>query len=94
MTFNLSCFTSSLSFKVWWRFIAKLEKIVIAVFDELVRRAVQAVEEAIAFYNDFLEKQVRYRQETPEQRQAEKAWIDQQRLELAQVENGIEAILN
>ncbi|NDJ19386.1 hypothetical protein [Myxacorys almedinensis] len=34
------------------------------------------------FYNDFLEKQNRYQQETPEQRLAEKAWIDQQRQHL------------
>jgi DNA-binding protein H-NS len=53
-----------------------------------------AIEQAIAFYNDFLERQERYQQETPEQRQAEKAWIDQQRRELGQVQHGIEAILN
>jgi hypothetical protein len=53
-----------------------------------------AIEQAIAFYNDFLERQERYQQETPEQRQAEKAWIDQQRRELEQVQHGIEAILN
>lgn len=49
---------------------------------------------AIAFYNYFLEKQNRYQQETPAQRQAEKVWIDQQRQQLMQVKNGIEAILN
>ena len=54
----------------------------------------QALEEAIAFYNDFLERQERYQQETLEQREAEKAWIDQQRRELEQVQHGIEAILN
>ena len=37
---------------------------------------------------------MRYQQETAEQRQTEKAWIDQQRLELAQVQNGISAILH
>jgi hypothetical protein len=34
------------------------------------------------------------RQETPEQRQAEKVWIDQQRLALMSVQSGVEAILN
>ena len=47
---------------------------------------------AIAFYNYFLEKQNRYQQETLETRQAEKAWIDQQRQQLVQVKNGLEAI--
>lgn len=72
----------------------KLETIVVTVFNELVRLATQAIEQALAFYNEFLERQVRYRQETPEQRLAEKAWIEQQRQELARVQNGIEAILN
>ncbi len=33
----------------------------------------------IEFHHDLLEKQNRYRQETSEQRLAEKAWIDQQK---------------
>ncbi|HEY9779510.1 MAG TPA: hypothetical protein V6D09_05155 [Leptolyngbyaceae cyanobacterium] len=40
------------------------------------------------------EKQARYQQETPEQREAEKAWIDRQRQELDRVQKNIEAILN
>lgn len=72
----------------------KLETIVIIIFDELIRLAEQAIEQGLTFYNDFLERQMRYRQETPEQREAEKAWIEQQLQELAQVQNGIEAILN
>lgn len=50
-------------------------------------------EQAIAFYNYFLERQNRYQQETPETRQAEKAWIDQQRQQLVQVKNGLKVIL-
>jgi hypothetical protein len=42
-------------------------------------------EEAIAFYNNFLERQNRYQQETPDQRQAEKVWLAQRWLELGQV---------
>ena len=38
----------------------------------------EIVERLIEFYHDLLEKQNRYRQETSEQRLAEKAWIDQQ----------------
>jgi len=46
----------------------KLEKIVVVIFDELIRLVTQGIEQAIAFYNDFLEQQARYQQETPEQR--------------------------
>jgi hypothetical protein len=46
-----------------------------------------------SFYDDFLERQERYQQETPEQQEAEKAWILQQRQELEQLQKNIEAIL-
>ncbi len=54
----------------------------------------QAVQKEIAFYNDVLEQQERYQQETPEQREAKKAWIEQQRQELARIQGGIEVIFN
>jgi hypothetical protein len=73
---------------------SKIEEFITAIFDDRVKLATQALEQAIAFYNDFLERQERYQQETPEQREAEKTWIDQQRQQLEQVQNGIEAILN
>jgi hypothetical protein len=73
---------------------SKIEKFITAIFDDRVKLVTEALEQAIAFYNDFLERQERYQQETPEQREAEKAWIDQQRRELEQVQHGIEAILN
>jgi hypothetical protein len=73
---------------------SKIDKFITAIFDDRVELATQALEQAIAFYNDFLERQERYQQETPEQREAEKAWIDQQRQQLEQVQRGIEAILN
>ncbi|HEY9600289.1 MAG TPA: hypothetical protein V6C85_01675 [Allocoleopsis sp.] len=72
----------------------KIEKFITAIFDDRVELVTEALEPAIAFYNDFLERQERYQQETPEQREAEKAWIDQQRQQLEQVQRGIEAILN
>ena len=73
---------------------SKIDKFITTIFDDRVKLATQALEQAIAFYNDFLERQERYQQETPEQREAEKAWIDQQRHQLQQVQDGIEAILN
>jgi hypothetical protein len=72
---------------------AKIEKFITAIFDNRVELATQVLKTAIAFYNEFLERQNRYQQETPEQRQAEKAWIDQQHQELVQVKIGLEAIL-
>lgn len=72
----------------------KIEKFITAFFDDRVKLATKAITKAIAFYNYFLEQQKRYQQETPEQREAEKAWIDQQRQELARVQDSIEFILN
>jgi hypothetical protein len=74
--------------------MSKIWKFITAIFDDRVKLATEALEQAIAFYNDFLERQERYQQETAEQREAEKAWIDQQRQQLQQVQDGIEAILN
>jgi len=76
------------------RVASKIDKFITAIFDDRVKLATKALEQAISFYNYFLERQERYQQETPEQREAEKAWIDQQRQELARVQNGIEAILS
>jgi hypothetical protein len=73
---------------------SKIEKFITAIFDDRLQLATEALEQAIAFYNYFLERQERYQQETAEQREAEKAWIDQQRQQLEQVQNGIEAILS
>ncbi len=73
---------------------AKISNFITVICEERIKLATEALEQAIAFYNDFLEPQERYQQETPEQREAEKAWIDQQRQELDRVQSGIEAILN
>lgn len=71
-----------------------IEKFIIPIFDDRIKLATEAMGKAIAFYNDFLEQQERYQQETPEHREAEKAWIYQQRQELTQMQDGIEVILN
>lgn len=72
----------------------KIDVLIHSIFDDRVKLATEALEQAIAFYNDFLERQERYQQETPEQREAEKAWIERQRQQLQQVQDGIEVILN
>ncbi len=71
-----------------------MENIIKAIFDDRVKLITEALEEMLAFYNYFLERQDRYQQETAEQRETEKAWIDQQRRELERVQQGIEAILD
>jgi hypothetical protein len=48
----------------------------------------------LSFYNDLLEKQNRYRQETPEQRLAEKAWIDGQKRSLLEIQAKLDEIIN
>ena len=73
---------------------SKIDKFITAIFDDRVELATKAITKAIAFYNYFLERQDRYQKETAEQREAEKAWIDQQRRELERVQQGIEVILN
>ncbi len=72
---------------------AKIEERINAIFDNRFQLVTKAITQAIAFYNDFLERQERYQQEPLEQRETEKTWIEQQRRELEQVQNSIEAIL-
>ncbi|MBE9226926.1 hypothetical protein IQ264_15975 [Phormidium sp. LEGE 05292] len=76
--------------KVW----STIENDISLYFDEQVKLATHAIDEAIAFYSDFLAKQERYQQETPEQKETEKVWIKQQREELQRVKQGLEEILN
>jgi uncharacterized tellurite resistance protein B-like protein len=71
-----------------------IDEIVTVIFDDRVKLAIQYLAKTMSFYDDFLERQERYQQETPEQREAEKAWIYQQRQELEQVQKNIEAILH
>ncbi|MBW4479775.1 MAG: hypothetical protein KME54_23745 [Tolypothrix brevis GSE-NOS-MK-07-07A] len=72
----------------------KIENFITAIFDDRIKLATETMTKAIAFYNDFLEQQERYQQETPKQREAEKAWIYQQHQQLAQIQDGISVILN
>lgn len=86
---------------IYWEEVVKfknqvttiIDDIVSVIFDDRVQLASEAIAKVISFYDDFLERQERYQQETPEQREAEKAWICQQRQELEQVQKNIEAIL-
>jgi hypothetical protein len=87
---------------IYWEEVVKFKNevtsisddIVNVIFDDRIKLTSEALARAISFYDDFLERQERYQQETPEQREAEKAWISQQRQELEQVQKNIEAILH
>jgi len=83
-----------------WAEVARLEEEVAEKSDQRIKFMIdtrvdlmkQALEQAIAFYNEFLEEQERYQQETPEQRLAEKAWIDHQRQELEKLQKSIRSL--
>ncbi|MBW4548215.1 MAG: TerB family tellurite resistance protein [Symplocastrum torsivum CPER-KK1] len=86
---------------IYWEEIVKfknevsstIDDIVTAIFDDRVKLATQALAKVISFYDDFLERQERYQQETPEQRDVEKAWIAQKRNELERMQKNIEVML-
>mgnify|MGYP000254971980 CR=1 FL=1 len=71
-----------------------LDNVILAIFDARMKLAIQTVEKAMMFYNNFLEKQVRYQQETAEQRATEKNWIECQRQQLREVQQYIDAVIN
>lgn len=71
-----------------------IDNFINAIFDDRLKLGSQALVQAMRFYDDFLEKQDRYQQETPAQRQAERAWIDSQWTEIKRLEKGIKVILN
>lgn len=79
-------------------FVNDIKKIILdnmaSRFNECFDFALTTTTNLIKFYNAFLEKQNRYEQETPEQREAEKAWIDQQRQKLDDIQKQINIILN
>jgi hypothetical protein len=71
-----------------------LDDLILEIFDERMKLAIQTVEKAMMFYNNFLEKQARYQQETAEQRAMEKDWIEYQRQQLREVEQYIESVIS
>ncbi|NEP59345.1 MAG: hypothetical protein F6K31_20405, partial [Symploca sp. SIO2G7] len=71
----------------------KTIEVINSIIEDRVSLATESIGQVILFYTDFLERQYRYQQETPQQRNAEKAWIDEQRQQLEQLSSSIEAIL-
>ena len=87
---------------LFWEEVVKFKKevstaidnFINSIFDDRLKVGSRALAEALIFYNEFLEKQDRYQQETPAQRQAERAWIDSQWTEIQTMEKAIKIILN
>lgn len=73
---------------------AAINNFINSIFDDRLKLGSQALVETIGFYNEFLEKQERYQQETPAERESERAWIDAQWAEIKKLEKGIKVILN
>lgn len=69
------------------------ETIIKAIFDERLSLINQWLEQAIAFYNNFLEKQTRYQEETQEIRQIEKSWLNEQKEQLITMKQNIDDLL-
>ncbi|NES21475.1 MAG: hypothetical protein F6K41_21730 [Symploca sp. SIO3E6] len=71
----------------------KIIEVINTIIEDRINLAIKSIDQVILFYTDFLERQYRYQQETAQQRNAEKAWIDQQRQQLERVSSSIDAIL-
>jgi len=69
---------------------AKIEGRVELVINDRLAILQKVVKWTLTFYNHFLSLQKRYQQEAPEQRAAEKAWLDQQRQQLQQLLDSVE----
>jgi len=63
------------------------------IFDELNNRLIDVIEEGIKFYNNLLEKQKSYEEETEEKRNSEKQWLDSQKHEFQMIQDNINNIL-
>ncbi|MEQ9357638.1 hypothetical protein [Coleofasciculus chthonoplastes] len=72
----------------------KIKEILVLVIDKKIQSATDIAEQAVSFYEEFLQRQDRYQEETEQQRNAEKAWISQQRQELEKVQKNIEVVLS
>ncbi|XZN93339.1 MAG: hypothetical protein ACM65M_11165 [Microcoleus sp.] len=72
---------------------AIIDNLIILIFEDRINLSIQTIEKMMRFYNDFLDKQVRYQKETPEQREAEKDWMELQSQQLREVQQHIESVI-
>lgn len=72
----------------------KLNQIINEVFNSRLEAASQVIAEAISIYENILEQQEKAHQENLEQRETEKAFINQKRQELEQVQKELQTMIN
>jgi hypothetical protein len=71
-----------------------IERIVTSVIEGRINLIITLLEQAIQFYDCFLEKQQRYQQETPEQRKSEQNWLAGCRQDLETMQRDVETVLD
>jgi hypothetical protein len=72
----------------------KLDEIINTVFNSRIEGSSRVIAEAISLYENLIEQQEKAHQETLEQREIEKAFINQKRQELEQVQKELQTIIN
>jgi GTPase Era involved in 16S rRNA processing/uncharacterized tellurite resistance protein B-like protein len=72
----------------------KLDEIINTLFVSRIEGSSRVIEEAISLYETLLEQQERAYQETLEEREIKKAFINQKRQELEQVQKELQTIIN
>ena len=70
-----------------------IDEIIVAEFSKRIEQVDEVIGGAISMYENLLEQQEAINQKNQEQREAEKAWIAQKRLELEGLRNSVEAMV-
>ena len=70
-----------------------IDEIIVAEFSKRIEQVDQVIGGAISMYENLLEQQEAIHQKNLEQREAEKEWITEQRLELEQLRNNTESVV-
>ncbi|BAY61552.1 dynamin family protein [Calothrix brevissima NIES-22] len=71
-----------------------LDNMIISVFNERIEIAAKKIEQAISFYENLLEQQEKFHQQTVEDHHADKVIIDQKYQEFEQINHKIKSIIN
>jgi hypothetical protein len=70
-----------------------IDEIIVAEFRKRIEQVDEVIGGAISMYENLLEQQEAVHQKNLEQREAEKVWIAQQRLELEQLRDNVEMVI-
>ena len=72
----------------------QIDKMIYSLFNERLKRVNEVVEETISIYENLIEQQEKAHQENLEQREIEKAFINQKRQEIEQVQKELQTMIN